>query len=179
MKTKTVTIFRWMQAIVGLLSVSSQTSAQTSSEYQLKAVFLYNFAHFVDWPETSYSIGEPFTIGVLGEHHFGSALEEAIRGEMVHGRSIQIQYYKSPEEIKSCHILFVSKSQKKNLKAILSKVGKHTLTVSDDDSFNEAGGMIRFYRQQNKIRLSINKTALDSTQLIVSSKLLRLGEAKD
>jgi hypothetical protein len=179
MEAKTAALFRWMIAIAGLLCIPAQTSAQTSGEYRLKAVFLYNFVHFVEWPHGSYRKNQPFVIGVLGENHFGSALEETISGEMVNGRSIQIHYYKSHADLKPCHILFVSRSQKENLKEILNKAGKHTLTVSDEDSFNEAGGMIRFYQQQNKIRLSINKNALDSTRLVVSSKLLRLGEMRD
>ncbi len=39
-----------------------------SKEYQVKAVFLYNFAHFTEWPTAV--LGEansPLVIGILGD----------------------------------------------------------------------------------------------------------------
>ena len=41
-------------------------AAAPVSEYQLKAVFLFNFAHFVEWPPAALpSDNAPFVIGVL------------------------------------------------------------------------------------------------------------------
>src|SRR2546430_1625474 len=55
-----------------------------SAEYQLKAVFLFNFAQFVEWPaQASTEPDAPLVIGVLGQNPFGSYLDELVRGEKV------------------------------------------------------------------------------------------------
>jgi len=44
-------------------------------EYQVKAVFLFNFAQFVEWPPTAFpEATAPLVIGVLGADPFGAAL---------------------------------------------------------------------------------------------------------
>lgn len=48
-------------------------------EYQVKAVFLFNFAQFVTWP--SQPADAPLVIGILGDDPFGSYLDETVRGE--------------------------------------------------------------------------------------------------
>src|SRR5258706_586994 len=52
--------------VLGLGSLPAK--AQVSREYQLKAVFLYNFAQFTDWPESPFADKKsPIFIGVLGK----------------------------------------------------------------------------------------------------------------
>ena len=49
------------------------------NEYKIKAVFLYNFAKFVEWPPNVFpDANTPFVIGVLGQDPFGSYLEDTV-----------------------------------------------------------------------------------------------------
>ena len=69
-------------------------TAQTapSREYQIKAVFLFNFLQFVDWPAASFpDDATPLRIGVLGDDPFGPALEEAVRGESIRNRGLVVR----------------------------------------------------------------------------------------
>jgi hypothetical protein len=46
--------------------------AEAPTEYQVKAVFVYNFSRFVEWPPQSFTApNEPFVIGILGSDPFG------------------------------------------------------------------------------------------------------------
>ncbi len=40
--------------LASLLAVPGAAPAQTASEYDVKALFLYNFAKFVDWPPAAF-----------------------------------------------------------------------------------------------------------------------------
>jgi hypothetical protein len=144
-------------------------------EYQIKAVFLFNFAQFVTWPAAAFADAEsPFVIGVLGRDPFAGALDEAVRGEKLKGRNFVIQRYNRVEDVKSCHILFVCRSEAYRLSAILEPLkARSILTVSDADGFTEYGGMIRFVTEQNKVRFRINLDAAKAAELVLSSKLLR------
>ena len=60
----------------------SVSAAVPPAEYRVKAVFLFNFAQFVDWPPDAFTApGQPFVIGVLGKDPFGAELDSAVRRE--------------------------------------------------------------------------------------------------
>jgi hypothetical protein len=145
-------------------------------EYQVKAVFIFNFTQFVEWPANSFTKeGDPFVIGILGENPFGSYLEEVIAGEKLNGHPLVVQKYKSIETMKYCQVLFISEENK--TKEVLESIkGKSILTVGDGENFLKEGGIIRIYKRNNKIQIQINPEAAKSSNLSISSKLLRLAE---
>ena len=150
---------------------------QNRSEYQVKAVFLYNFSQFVDWPQAAFASNESFVIGVLGSDPMGSYLDQAVKGESVKGKPIIVRRYSSVEEAYGSNILFIREGTKEEMKKILNKLkGKNILTVSDNKGFAQQGGVIEFITKDNKIALRINLGAAKSEQLQISSKLLRLAE---
>jgi hypothetical protein len=150
------------------------------NEYALKSVFLYNFCHFIEWPNSAFnSPNEPLIIGVIGQDPFGSLLKEAVQGETYHGRPIQIEHYRSPKEIKHCHLLFIGRDENPQLPTILDAVAsKSVVTVGETDDFLERGGMITLPAERNRVRLRINANALRAASLDVSSKLLRVADNK-
>lgn len=155
--------------------------ANISKEYQIKAVFLFNFVQFVQWPRTAFTRpGEPFCIGVLGENPFGTFLEETVRNEKVDGHPLVVRHFERVEEVKDCQILFVSRSESEKPDGILKALkGKSILTVGDKEGFEDNGGVVRFATENNKIRLRISLRAAQTAKLKISSKLLRLAEIVD
>src|SRR6267154_357061 len=134
------------------LNLPAQT---TPPEYRLKAVFLFNFAEFVSWPSEAFIDPQaPLVIGVLGENPFGTHLDEVVRGERVNNRQLVVERYRRVEDIKVCHILFISRSEAGRLDEILPRLkNRSVLTVSDIDRFAARGGIIRFINEKNRIRL--------------------------
>jgi hypothetical protein len=149
-----------------------------SREYQLKAVFLFNFTQFVNWPPTAFdSEKSSLVIGVIGENPFGSFLEETVAGEKVGEHAVVVRHFKNVSEITDCHILFINIRDGRNRTNILDQLkGKNILTVSDAADFNKQGGMIRLFTKTNKIKLQVNMDATRQSELELSSKLLRLAE---
>src|ERR1051325_2122547 len=80
----------WILLLFGGLESPGETALPR--EYQLKAIFLFNFAQFVDWPPEAFPEARtPLVIGVLGEDPFGAYLDETVRGETVNNRSLLVQ----------------------------------------------------------------------------------------
>lgn len=161
-----------------LYSPLSGAQTQATPEYQVKAVFLFHFTQFVEWPPASFpSADSPFIIGVYGENPFNSYLSETIAGEKVHGHAIVVQQYNSIEQVPICHILFINKSEQTIMEGI-SEISKRQsiLTVGDAPDFLERGGMVRFVSKGNKVHIQINLEAAKNAKLDISSKLLRLVE---
>jgi hypothetical protein len=157
---------------------SGAAATPAPSEYQVKAVFLFNFTQFVDWPAQSFADAHaPFVIGVLGRDPFGSALDEAVRGETVNGRALVVERYRSVNELKPCQILFIDRSAGNDVKKTLDSIGHPgTLTVTDSDAQAPASVIIRFLNEGKKIRLRINVDSARDAGLTISSKLLRPAE---
>ncbi len=172
-------------AWAGVTATPASTSATSATakpvvaaEYQIKAVFLFNFTKYVDWPASAFADAQaPFVIGILGDDPFGSALDDTVRGEKVDGRPLVIQRYSSWQDIKDCQILYISQSKSAELARIFAGIkGRSILTVGDADNFTDQGGMIWLVTENSKIRLKINLDPVKAANLTISSSLLRAAE---
>jgi hypothetical protein len=153
-------------------------TAQVSREYQLKAVFLFNFAQFTVWPASAFANDKtPIVIGIVGADPFGSALNDTVHGETIDGRPLLIEHYPRSADIKPCHILFISQQESRYTDDILKLVkGKPVLTVADVEIPPTSGVMIRFIVENNKVHFRINAEAARLANITLSSKLLRVAE---
>jgi len=183
--SKTWIWLRFLVAILALMRFDARASDPLPSQYQLKAAFLYNFAKFVDWPPSAYSSATaPFVIGLIGQNPFGNELERTVTNKMIAGHAFVVKQLKSLSEAARCQILFISTSERKRLPDILKAVrGQSVLTVSELDRFLQAGGMIQFIMEGNRVRFEINDAAARQAGLRISSKLLGVarrpeGESK-
>lgn len=167
-------------AMVGffLLALSREAQAAPTREYQLKAVFLFNFAQFVTWPKTAFSTADaPLVIGVLGADPFGNALDETVRGEQVQGHPLVVRRFRRVQDVVDCQLLFVTATEADRVPEILEHLKTHSiLTVGESEGFAKSGGMIRFMAENGRIRLRINYAAVQAAGLQMSSKLLRPAE---
>jgi hypothetical protein len=152
--------------------------ATPPSEYQVKAVVLFNFAQFVEWPRGAFQSPEaPFVIGVLGQDPFGPQLDDVVRGETVDKRPLAIRRYHDVGELQDCNILYIGRSEVRSLPQILTVLkGRSVLTVSDAPDADQTGVMIQLITDRNRIRMRIDVGAARSGNLTISSKLLRPAE---
>jgi hypothetical protein len=148
------------------------------SEYQIKAGFLYNFAKFIEWPAQAFPDAHaPITIGILGQDPFGDILDQAIKGQVINGRKLAIRRLKGIGDLKACHILFISSSEKKHLTHILEGLkASSVLTVGEIDGFTQRGGIIKFTVAESQVRLEINVDLAQQAGLKISAKLLALAK---
>jgi hypothetical protein len=152
--------------------------AATPSEYQVKAVFLYNFSRFVEWPETAFADPKsPFVVGVFGFDPFGADLDEAVRGESVRGHPLVVRRVRNAAEVADCQILFIHHSERERVAEVLAAVDNRSiLTVSDMENAAKLGVMIRFVTEKGRIRMRINADSARAARLTISSNLLRSAE---
>ena len=168
----------FLRAIPVLTAALMLVQSPKASEYQVKAVFLFNFVQFVDWPRAVAPDSQlPLVIGIIGNDPFGPFLDETVRGERLGTRPIVLRRYRQITEIGGSNILFISRSESERVPEILSAVkNRPILTVSDGDTFANQGGIIQFVTDKNRIRLRINLAAAQAANITISSKLLRVAE---
>jgi hypothetical protein len=159
-----------------LLADSQMSRAQVIDEYRVKAAFLYNFAKFVEWPDSSFkNAADPIIICVLG-NPFGDRLENTVNGKEIEGRRLIVRQIPDISEAAGCHILFVATGKKRMTDLLGSVKASPILTIGEAGNFAEAGGVIGFKLESGKVRLQINIYAAERAHLRVSSKLIGLAE---
>jgi len=188
-------------ALGALLLQMSVSAAMPRSKYETKAGYLLNFAEFIEWPPGSFSHAKsPIILGVVGKDPFGPELDK-LQGKTVNGRTLEIKRFKGAlelrgeetpgrrqddlpakqakklAEMKSCHILFITSSEKNFLPQTLKPFrGASVLTVGETASFAREGGIITFVDSENNVQLEINLAAAEQARLKISSKLLSLAK---
>ncbi len=172
-----------MTLLIVLIGIASPSYAasKTPREYQLKAVFLTGFTKFIKWPNAAFSKANTrITLCVLGKHPFGRALNIAVKRTNKRkrkGRRLKVRYIKKLKQIAACHILYVSKSERRRRSTVLRYARHyHVLTVSDMKYFVKKGGMIQFYTRHHKVRFFINPKTVRHADLEPHGNLLRIAD---
>jgi hypothetical protein len=160
---------------VALLLPLPATPAASPAEHQVKAVYLFNFGQFVEWPPRAYAAADaPFVIGIIGDDLVARTLEEVVRGESVHGRNFEVRRLDKPAQAGQCHILFIGRADAARLdEALAAARGRSVLTVTDIDGAERRGAMVVLFTENKRIRMRINLAAARASELVISSKLLR------
>ena len=174
-------VCHWSSGLLLALSLDCAMAAppatRPSREYEMKAAYLYTFAQFVTWPAEAFAgSSAPVVIGILGDDPFRETLDRTIRNQTVRGRPIHIRRTARIEDLRSCHILFLSSTERRRLPQVLAGLrGASVLTVSEMEHFGSQGGMVTLYSESDKVRFAINVAAAERAGLKVSSKLLKLA----
>ena len=145
------------------------------TEYDVKAVFLLNFARYVDWPADKLGRDDAVRLCIVGRDPFGAAMQ-SVDGKQVQGRVLRVSRVSRPAEAAGCHLAFLSASEEERLAATLRMLaGKAILTVSDVEGFAAAGGAIEFATVDDRIRFDVNLRTVRRGGLHVSSHLMRIA----
>lgn len=163
-----------------LFFTTTACHANSIEEHEIKALFLFNFANFVSWPqEAIQDEASPIVYCVTGQNPLTQALEELLKGEIIKGHPLKFQLLTNQASADDCHVLFIHTEQLEEHRALLSQLtGRPVLTVSDRRGFTESLGMVALLRENSRIRPAINLHAVERAGLKISSKLLRLSIIK-
>ena len=164
--------------LAGLAILAQPVSGQKASVDDLKAAFVFQFANYVQWPDSCFKdASAPIVIGIVRNDGISKTLAAAVRGKTVGARSIQVVDVADEKAADGCHILFIDAKDDKKVDDFLATVrAKPVLTVSDDDNFTSEGGVIRLFLRDSKLRIEINIDEAGRSGLTISSKLLSLAQ---
>jgi hypothetical protein len=149
-----------------------------SSEYAVKAAFLYHFAQFVEWPEAAFrDASSPLVYCTIGADPFDGALETTLKGKAIGARAIEVRHAKQASELQGCQLVFVGDGQKKQIPGVLAELrAAPVLVVGESEKFVEEGGTIGFVVEENKVRFEVNLGVAEKSGLRINAKLLALAK---
>jgi hypothetical protein len=171
-----IIIFAMM--LLGLAGQARAEESLSSSEYLIKAGFIYNFARFVEWPASAFpQTDSPIVIGIEGADPFGQILEKVLDGKKVNGHGFVIKRLRSLGNARDCHILFISSSEAGRIDELIRNTSSNpVLTISEIPGFANRGGIINLTLEDSRVRFEVNVDAARQADLTISSRLLALAK---
>jgi YfiR/HmsC-like len=159
------------------LTVANTPAAGESSEYAVKAAYLYKIAPFVDWPPSSFaSASSPVILCIVGDDPFGPLIDQITAGQFDGQRPITIRRMSVAHSASPCHIMYLAGSGLQSVRQGLDAIeGEPVLTVTDADSGPH--GIINFVIVNHRVAFDIDQDAADDSDLVISSKLLSLARS--
>lgn len=145
---------------------------------QVKAVLVYHFANFIQWPPNSAALDKssPFVIGFLGESPVFSLLAKLAATQKINNKSVKVVSIDDYTEIKKCSIIFIPKVPGKKLKQIMEVVDDlPILTIGDGKDYEKKGVMINFIPRGLR-QFNVNCAAAERSGIVILSSILKYAQ---
>lgn len=158
-----------------LLMFTGQSLVAQKAASVFQAVYVYNFTKYITFPPARQS-GD-FIIGVLGYSPIVAPLEKTASIKKAGNQSIKIVVYDSPSSIADCHLLYIPERSSRKLSEVANLLrGKPTVIVTEGSGLSrgKSGSGISITQEGEK-KFEINRSAIEASNMKVSSELLRLA----
>lgn len=167
-------LFRITLLSLVLLFFPCTTNAEPLKSSEVKAVFIYKFLKFIEWPE----IEEKSTINIctVGNEEINESID-VINSMMHEQKKINVQKKTKKKNLANCKVIFLGEIEPGQTKKILKFSKENSiLTISQKKGFLEKGGIINFLIINNRVNFEINNKSAKESGIKISSKLLRTAK---
>lgn len=156
-----------------LIFISTFSLAHFEGNERLKAVFIYNFIRYLDFPDLKSTdniiIGVKDSPELLQELLLISKIKKTVGNHAIIVKDIK-------ENDENVNILFISKNQIKDIEAYVSMAHKkHVLIITDIEHGIKKGAAIELIINENKAEFDISKHNIKDCKLNVYRELLDLA----
>lgn len=144
------------------------------AEENVKAVLIYNFTKFLNWPEGE--IGDTFNIGVIGNPKIADALNTISQKQSMKNKSAKVVEINSLNEVSKLNLVFLSKESKTSIVSLLDRIkNKPILIISDIEGAAKMGVCINLIKRDDKLKFEINITSLKKHNIQPNTQLINLA----
>lgn len=161
--------------LVGTLLMSAsapQDSKNTGA--RLKALYLYNFSKYFNWPDNRKQ-GD-FVFGIMGNPAIYAQMATMYSTKKVGSQQVKIANVISTDKVGECNIIFVASSEKGKLSEIAAKAKeKNILVVSEASGALSSGGVVNFFVQDSKIAFEISKSNAKKYGLTIGADIIKFA----
>lgn len=165
--------------LLAMSSIGSVWSRSVETQTVL-AVLTLNVARFTSWPELAAdNAAADLNLCVFGNNVVQQSFA-SIDNKVINNKSIHIINLSRLRNLGQCQLLYLSGLSRSRLIPLLREMKGHPiLTVGENREFLQAGGMVGLEKINGKIQLAINLPVVKQSQLVISSRLLKLAKIVD
>jgi hypothetical protein len=161
---------------IAMLSMPAQAqNADRYSEDAVKAVFLYRFTGFIDWPRSAQPAAE-FRIAILDADGVADALDRLLAGRSIKDRPARVYKIRRAQELGAADMVYVGSPRTEELAAIAVVVAdRPILIVSSESGALEHGSAVNFLLVDQHVRFEVSLAAASRAGLRISSDMLSVA----
>ncbi|HEX4050033.1 MAG TPA: YfiR family protein [Steroidobacteraceae bacterium] len=154
----------------------AQTGATaTFPEDAVKAIFLYRFAGYVQWPMTDAQTN--FVLAVMGADDVAARLQSLLADHPIHGLPAEVHRIHGLKSLGTAQVLYIGPDYDGNLAALTARLrGRPVLVVTDRDGALDTGSVVNFLMQSGHVRFEVSMVAARQAGLTISSELLAVAQ---
>jgi hypothetical protein len=144
-----------------------------------KAIFIYNFTRYFEWPEAMKSGN--FVIQIIGSNtNINSELSKMASAKQVGNQKIELRITNSVDATVKPHIMYILSDASEQLKEAATKFkGKGALIVTEKPGLTKSGAAINFVAIENKQKFEYSKNNASKAGLKTSDELNNLAIVVD
>lgn len=146
-------------------------------ENRIKAAFLYHFCNYVLWPDGTFERPDsPLVLGVIGSGSIAQAIEGAVSRRLANGHPMTVRHISAGDSLDGIHLLFIDASANVRIPDLVERLaGRSVLIVTDNPGGLDAGGVINFVIENDRVRFDIALGTARQRDLHVSAQLLTVA----
>jgi hypothetical protein len=146
-------------------------------ERRVKAVFVFKFAAFVDWPlEVLAETGAAIQIAVMGEEAVVQDIADAAGSRTVEGRRVQARRVGPGDPLDGVHILFMRDAAFRGMGGSVEQLRPEAmLIITESPGALGQGSVVNFVVDDGKVRFDISLDAAERRGLRLSSRLITVA----
>jgi hypothetical protein len=149
-----------------------------SQENKFKALFVYNFTKYIEWPLSS--INDNFIIGVANNNDLFEELKPISVTKKISGIPVLVKELTDTDNPGECQIVVFNSSKKEYLANLVSQTSnKPVLLISDKSGLCSEGAGICFVMKNGNLNFEISRNNISGHSLKVNSQLFNLGTVVD
>lgn len=153
-----------------LVTLSPVSRAESVSEPDMKAAYIFRIAQYTEWPEADQ---ETFNFCALGDGNVAQALK-TYEGRQIGNRRVVVARLTSLTSIRKCQVLYVAGDEVVNLGRIEHELGDEPILTMTDAPLLSRVGVVLVLENQ-RLSFEVNFDLCRRLNLRPASTLLRLA----
>jgi hypothetical protein len=140
----------------------------------VKVGMIEKISRFIEWP------GPPrarFQLCVSPDHPLLAVVKEFYEGAQIGDRPVDIQVIKRPDALAGCNVAFLGARELAELARVRTNADKDRVLLVAESSVAARNGVhVAFYSDMNRLRLEVNRKALEASGLKADYKFLEMAK---
>lgn len=163
---------RFAMLVLALVAMGGARAQQAANESTVKAVFLYKFAGYVEWPSAAFPAPDtPLVIGVASADDVAGELERLVPGRNVNGHPVSVRRVRD-ENVRGVHVLFVGRAAGNAQAMVRAGQQQGALVVTETEKGLELGSAINFVPVEDRIGFDVSLDSAEKAGLRISARML-------
>ncbi len=171
---------RIIVCVLFFFSSYAHVHSRSVEKQTILAVLTLNLARYTTWPERVFNQDAPvLNLCVIGDNVVQKSFA-SIGNTPIKDKTLRILNRSRLRNLTECQLIYVSQLDRNELKKVLLEVkGQPILTVGEGMEFLKARGMVSLEKINEKIQLKINLPIVKRSELVISSRILKLATIVD